>query len=56
MALGGGAEGPSLRGFERLERRACLLGVLFFAPAVYMGMRAMKEGSSTEGHGRRSSP
>ena len=49
MALGGGAEGPSLRGFERLERRACLLGVLFFAPAVYMGTRAMKQSNSTEG-------
>ena len=47
--LGGGAVGPSLRGFERLERRACLLGVLFFAPAVWMGMRAVRESDSPEG-------
>lgn len=46
---GGSATGPSLRGFERLERRACALGVLFFAPAVWMGLRAVREDSSRHG-------
>lgn len=47
--FGGGAVGPSLRGFERLERRACVLGVLFFAPAVWMGIRTMQNGPPHEG-------
>ncbi len=48
-SLSGGAVGPSLRGFERLERRACLLGMLFFTPALVMGVLAMKRAGASEG-------
>jgi len=40
--LGGEVQGPSLRGFERLERRACLIGVLLFLPALVMGVLAVR--------------
>jgi ABC-type uncharacterized transport system permease subunit len=36
--LGHGAEGPSLKGFERLARRASLLGVLLLTPALSLGV------------------
>jgi len=35
---GSGATGPSLRGFERLDRRASFLGVLLLGPALAMGI------------------
>ncbi len=37
--LGPGAQGPSLTGFERLARRASLLGVLLLGPALFLGSR-----------------
>jgi ABC-type transport system involved in cytochrome c biogenesis permease subunit len=37
--LATGAEGPSLRGFERLARRASLLGAALLAPALALGLR-----------------
>ncbi len=33
-----GAEGPSLRGFERLDRRASFLGVFLLGPALVLGV------------------
>ncbi|MDA1195598.1 MAG: hypothetical protein O2894_10495 [Planctomycetota bacterium] len=36
----GGAHGPSLDGFQRLLRRASLLGVALLAPAFGLGLRA----------------
>ncbi len=48
-ALAGGAEGPSLRGFERLERRANVLGVLLLAPALALGMGSARGESLPEG-------
>jgi ABC-type uncharacterized transport system permease subunit len=38
--LRGGAEGPSLRGFERLAKRASWLGVLLLGPALALGVVA----------------
>jgi hypothetical protein len=35
-----GEPGPSLSGFERLERRASGLGVLLLLPALLMGLRS----------------
>ena len=35
---GSGATGPSLRGFERLDRRASFLGVLLLGPALAIGI------------------
>jgi ABC-type transport system involved in cytochrome c biogenesis permease subunit len=37
----GGAEGPSLKGFERLERAASFLAVLLLAPALALGVAAV---------------
>lgn len=39
-SLEAGEEGPSLSGFERLERRASGLAVLLLLPALLMGLRA----------------
>lgn len=45
-AMDAGEEGPSLSGFERLERRACALAVLLLLPALALGMlTATREGS-----------
>jgi len=38
-ALGTGASGPSLASFERLARRASLLGVVLLVPALALGAR-----------------
>ena len=48
-SLDAGAEGPSLRGFERLERRASLLGVMLLGPALALGMFSAKSGDSPPG-------
>lgn len=48
-ALSGGAEGPSLKGFERLARRASFLGVALLGPALAMGASALDRGSLPEG-------
>ncbi|MFV1958418.1 MAG: hypothetical protein ACC662_03285 [Planctomycetota bacterium] len=41
--LKGGAEGPSLRGFERLVRRASFLGVLLLLPALVLGVLTVRQ-------------
>lgn len=46
-ALRGGAEGPSLRGFEQLERGASLLGVILFGAALPLGVRALGGGGGS---------
>ena len=43
------AEGPSLRGFERLARRASLLGVLLFGPALGLGIPLVTQDSPPAG-------
>jgi hypothetical protein len=47
--LAGGAEGPSLRGFERLERRATVLALLFLGPALVFGSRSGGDEAPPEG-------
>jgi hypothetical protein len=44
-----GATGPSLSGFERLERRAALLGLLLLGPAMVLGVRAALVTGATAG-------
>ena len=41
-----GAHGPSLDGFQRLLRRASLLGIVLLAPALVLGIRAYADTSS----------
>ncbi len=48
-SLEAGAEGPSLSGFERLERRAAALGVLLLVPALVLGLQSA--GGQGEGAG-----
>ena len=42
----GGAHGPSLDGFQRLLRRASLLGIVLLAPALVLGLRAYADTTS----------
>ncbi len=44
--LAAGAHGPSLQGFQRLLRRASLLGIVLLAPAFVLGIRAHADGES----------
>ncbi|MHC5012870.1 MAG: hypothetical protein ACYTG6_18315 [Planctomycetota bacterium] len=48
-ALRGGAEGPSLKGFERLARLASVLGVLLLAPGIVLGISAGTGEQAQEG-------
>lgn len=46
-AMEAGDEGPSLSGFERLQRRACALAVVLLLPALVLGtLTANREGAS----------
>jgi len=44
--LAGGAHGPSLDGFQRLLRRASLLGIVLLTPALVLGFRAYGSGAA----------